>query len=269
MVAYRQPIRPGDVGRDVTAVKRTLVRMGIKGAGGMAMTDRAGPAFVACLKICQRQHGLAARGTYDMLLHSVVAPHFKAYENLLYRTAKNRSPPVPPLPDGTAQVEAKKLIALHGQGKYHADNPADMGDLVHTANGQPVWSQGGYWVHIDPRPLRLLVWLIESKGYKIGTYAICSDHHDDGRSGHAGGLAVDISSINGISVAAPTAHDVTLKVAQLLHSREEGGLVPRQLICGGYGNMSSSDIAACTIPSPSFYGSVTMGEHRNHIHCGF
>ena len=45
-------------------------------------------------------------------------------------------------------------------------------------------------------------------------------------------------------------------------------LIPRQLICGGYGNHPDAEISALTIPSASFYGLTTMLQHCNHIHCG-
>lgn len=268
MIAYRQPIRPGDSGSDVTAVKRTMKRMGIKGASAMNGANVAGPAFIEVLDTVLRMHKQKSDHIYGPNAHAIIAPNFKAYDAYLYRTAKIRKPPEPDPPHGTAQEEAKLLLKLSAAGKYHADNPGDLADIQRTANGQPVWSQGGYWVHVDPRPLRLLVWLIENQGFEIGTFAICSDHHNDGPHGHAGGLATDISSINRTSIASPGARALTLKVAQLLHSHA-GALTPRQLICDGYGYLHDWEISACTIPSAAFYGGTTMSQHRNHIHAGF
>ena len=98
---------------------------------------------------------------------------------MLYRTAKKREPVHPPLPEQNAQELAKELIVYYHEGKYRADNPGDLRDLEATAAGKAVWSQAGRYVHVDRRPLATLVWLIR-QGYKIGTFAICSDHHYDG-----------------------------------------------------------------------------------------
>lgn len=101
MTPYRQPIRPGDEGSDVWAVKRAYRKMGVKGAGTIAKTKKAGEAFVAVTKAVQRQHGLKADGVYGPSTHKIVAPYLDAYGRLLYRNAKirNRTPgQEPPLP---------------------------------------------------------------------------------------------------------------------------------------------------------------------------
>lgn len=268
MTPFRQAIRPGDQGSDVLAYKHALKRIGVKGSGTMNLSRRAGPAFVTTLERVQRNHGIPADGIAGKATHAVVAPHFSAYDGWLYRQAKIRKPPVPPIPSGSAQQEAIKLLQYRAAGKYHADNPGDLRDLQNTANGNAVWSQGGYWVHIDPRPLRLLVWLID-EGWEIGTYAICSDHFNDGPHGHAGGFAVDIQSISGKPIGSGGMHDATLKLAKKINSAPSG-LRPRQQICGGASNVRYSDISACSIPgADSFYGSTTMLQHCNHVHCGF
>jgi hypothetical protein len=121
-------------------------------------------------------------------------------------------------------------------------------------------------VHIDQRIMRVLVHLIES-GHTIGTSAMCSDHHDDGPRGHAGGRAVDISSIDGHSVASSSSRDVVLAIDRVLH--DSGLLLPRQLITGGVGNVLDEEISSLTIPSAAFFGPRTMREHCNHIHVGY
>jgi hypothetical protein len=263
---FRQLILPGAVGSDVWAVKRAYTKMGVKGAGALARTKQAGPAFVAVTKTVQQQNHLKADGVYGEATHLIVALHFDAYGTMLYRTAKIRNPPQPAPASLSAQAAAKKLLAYHDAGDYHADNPGDLRDIEATAAGKAVWSQGGYWVHIDPRPLDLLVYLI-SMGHKIGTYAICSDHHNDGPHGHAGGLAVDIVSIDGHHVADANAKTATLQLGSLIQNAP--GLRPRQLISGGYGNREDADCKALCIPFASFYGEPTLSQHCNHIHCGF
>jgi hypothetical protein len=258
----------------VFAVKRGMVAMGATGAGGMILTGpakrRAGTTFVDVLHGIQRRHGLAADGKYGPASHAVIAPHFDLYGVSLYKAAaiRTHTPPAPPIWSENAVTAAKALLKLAAAGDYRADNPGDLRDIRATADGKPVWSRLGKYVYIDPRPLELIHWLIAVHGLRIGTFALCSDHHDDGPHGHAGGLAVDISSINGISISAAgtQAHQQTLAVAKLCRA---AGKTPRQLICAGSGYVYYADIEACCIPNAAFYGQTTLSQHRNHIHCGF
>jgi hypothetical protein len=264
---YRQPIRPGQTGADVLAVKRALRKLHIAGSGALVLSKNAGVSFGACIRTVQRQHHLPADGVYGPATHKVVAPAFDLYGISLYKAAAIRNPPPPPIP-ATAVLAAKALLTLHAAGRYRADNPGDLADIQATAAGKPVWSHAGCWIHINPAPLRALIFLIEDKGFTLGTFAICSDHSNDGPHGHAGGLAVDISSIDGISVAAAAGREKTLAVATALH-QAPASYRPRQLICGGYANRPDAAIAALTIPSAAFYGATTMREHENHVHAGY
>lgn len=272
MVKYRQPIKPGNRGRDVRAVKRTMLRMHVSGSGAMGKSDFSGEAFVNCITTVQKNHGLKQDHIYGKLTHNVIAPHFKAYDRLLYRTAKIRNPPHPPATDLSAQAAARRLLELHNQGKYHTDNPGDLSDIQRTAEGKPVWSPLGYWVHIDRRALEILVWLIDDNNLRIGTFAICSDHHTiDGRHGHNGGHAVDIDSIDNepVHVNSTTSRANTLKVMNLLRNHTPSELRPWQLICDGYGYHYDGAISSLMLPSASFYNYSTRVAHRNHIHTGY
>jgi hypothetical protein len=268
MVKFNQIIRPGDSGRDVQAVKSGMRRMHVPGSGALGKTKFAGARFVQCLKVVQRHHGLKADGIYGKSTHKIIAPHFSAWDRLRYRTAKKRHHEHPPAPGGTAAANAKKLLQFHTQGKYRSDNPGDLPQIRATAEGKAVWSAMGRYVHIDARVMEALVWLIED-GFTIGTYAICSDHHYDGPHGHSGGLAVDISSVNGVSVASGMAQHQVLKLMETLHNHMPTHLKPWQLICDGYGMQHHAEISDLTIPSAAFYGGVTMSEHRNHVHLGY
>jgi hypothetical protein len=165
-----------------------------------------------------------------------------------------------------AAASAKHLLKFHREGRYRPEGSSDLKDVQATAGGRPVRSQSGKLVHIDERLMRVLNRLIES-GHTIGTSSICSDHHDDGEHGHAGGLAVDISSIDGHSIATTSARALVIEVDTALH--KAGVLTPRQLISGGVGNAPDSTISHLTIPSAEFYGAQTMSEHCNHIHVGY
>jgi hypothetical protein len=265
MIAFRQLILLGDVGSDVLAVKHTLRRMAIDGNAAMTMNTTAGQAFVATVRNAQRQAGLTVDGKYGHDTHGFIAPHFTPDDEALYARAAIRRPVQVPV-SGDAAANAQALLKLQAQGKYHADNPGDLNDIEATAQGRAVRSQSGQMVHIDPRVMQVLVHLINSD-HTIGTFAICSDHHDDGPHGHAGGFAVDISTIDGHSVASSSARAVVLGVDRELHNA--GVLVPRQLITGGVGNVIDPTIEALTLPSPGFYDAQTLQEHTNHIHVGY
>jgi hypothetical protein len=269
VVKFRQIIKPGNRGSDVRAVKRAIKKMNISGSGGLSTTNFAGTSFTACIRRVQRNNNLKADGIYGQATHKIIAPRFDTYGRLLYARAKIRKPPIPATPPGDAQANAKKLLQYQKEGKYHADNSLELGQIKLTADGKAVWSQAGRWLHIDARVMKVLVWLIE-QDYDIGTYAMCSDHHNDGPHGHSGGLAVDISSINGVAVVAQSAKskELVTKVMNRLHNAP-AGIKPRQLICDGYGGMHNSTISNLTIPNASFYGYTTMSQHRNHIHVGY
>ena len=265
MIAFRQLILRGDVGSDVLAVKHTLLRMGVDGSAAIVMNNTAGQAFVSALRNAQADAGLTVDGKYGRNTHGVIAPHFTPEDGVLYERAAIRHPQPPPV-TGDAAANAQKLLQFQAQGKYHADNPGDLSDIQATAAGRPVHSQSGAMVRIDPRVMQILVHLIDN-GHTIGTFAICSDHHDDGPHGHAGGFAVDISTIDGHSVASPSARAAVIQLDKELH--HAGGLTPRQLITGGVGNVIDQTIEGFTIPDPGFYGPVTMQEHTNHVHVGY
>lgn len=265
MIDFKQLILQGDVGSDVLAVKHTLRRMAIKGNEDIRMNNTAGPVFVATLRNAQAQGGITVDGKYGKNTHALIAPHFTPADGALYQRAAIRHP-APPPPSGDAAANARRLLEFKAQGKYHADSPGDLSDIQATAGGRAVRSRSGQMVHIDARVMQILVHLIDL-GHTIGTFAICSDHHDDGPHGHAGGRAVDVSTIDGHPVSLSSARAVVIQVDKQLHNA--GGLVPRQLITGGVGNMIDQTIEGFTIPNPAFFGAETMKEHTNHIHIGY
>lgn len=265
MINFKQLILPGDVGSDVLAVKHTLRRMAIKGNEAIRMNNTAGPPFVATLRSAQAQGDITIDGKYGPNTHALIAPHFTPDDEALYQRAAIRRP-LAALASGDAAANARQLLQFQAQGRYHADNPGDLSDIQATAGGRAVHSQSGQMVHIDARVMQILVHLIDN-GHSIGTFAICSDHHDDGPHGHAGGRAVDISTIDGHSIATLSARAAVIQIDKQL--RNAGALVPRQLITGGVGNKIDQSIEGLTIPNPAFYGPETMKEHTNHIHIGY
>lgn len=271
MTPFRQTIRAGQSGSDVLAVKRALVKMRVHGTESLVLSGEqgkfAGDVFVECLKATQRGHALKADGIYGPTTHAVVARHFDLYGVSLYRRARIRKPPVPPTPWADAPKLARRLLEHRQHGRYHADNPGDLYDLERTAAGKPVWTALGAYVHLHAQPLALLVWLIEDQHMRIGTFALASDHHrNDGPHGHVGGWAVDISSVDGVSIAGGGSRDETLKVVRAIH---DGPHRPWQLIADGYAYTHDFTISALTIPSAGYYGYSTMRGHRDHVHAGY
>lgn len=272
MTPFRQLIRQGQQGRDILAVKRAMVAMNVPQSGGMITSGKkrsyAGASFTQCVRNVQRMHKIHNDGIYGKQAHGIVAPHFDTYGNWLYRTAKIRQPPVPAVPT-TAIGAAKRLLALHEAGKYRDDRGTELAQIQRTANGQGVWSPLGYYVHLDAQVLEALCWLIDQKGHRIGTFALCTDHGPDGPHGHGGGKAVDISSIDGLSVSSSEAKPKVMAVLNALHSAP-AAQKPWQLISGGYANHRDADCSAKSIPgADGYYGSGTMLQHCNHIHLGY
>lgn len=259
---FKQPVYPNDKGSDVLAYHRALRKRGYK---KVLIGRTAGPQFVAAIKQVQKNHKLKVDGVLGEKTFNVIKGSIDSYGAWLIKVSKLRHHVLP----GTPQALAKRLLELHAQGKWRDDNGQGLWQIQRVANGQALYSKCGGYVHLDVRVLRTIVWLIDVKGYRIGTYAWCSDHFCDGYHGHAGGLAVDISSINGISVASNSslARLYTYSVARALYYSSDHR--PRQLICDGYGYMHYGPISALCIPYASYYGYKTLSEHRNHIHVGY
>jgi hypothetical protein len=266
MVKFRQVIRRGQHGRDVKAVKDGLIRMKAQGYKKLnPKSDKAGSSFVQVIKNLQHNKHLKVDGVYGAKTHDIVARHFSLFDNWRYRTAAIRKPPKPPAPT-TGQAAAKRLLELHQQGKFHDDRGTIMPQIQTAAAGKPVRNELGQYMYLNAKMLRTLVWLIDVKGFKIGCFAMCSDHRYDAPRGHAGGHAVDISSVNGISVSSGSVKPALINLLNALHSA--GELTPWQLISGGYAYHSDADCRSRCIPYAGFYGSFTLTLHENHVHMG-
>lgn len=266
MVKFRQEIRRGQHGRDVKAVKDGLIRMKAQGYKKLnPKSDRAGSSFVQVIKNLQHNKHLKVDGVYGAKTHDIVARHFSLFDNWRYRTAAIRKPPKPPLPT-TAQAAAKRLLELHQQGKFRDDRGSVLPQIQAAAAGRAVRNAAGQYVYLNAKMLRTLVWLIDEKGFKIGCFAMCSDHGYDGPHGHAGGFATDISSVNGVGVISGAAKAPVISLLNTL--RNAGTLIPWQLISGGYANHSDQDCRNRCIPSAAFYGGIVLSEHENHVHMG-
>jgi hypothetical protein len=92
MVKFRQPIRKGNVGSDVLAVKGPFRR--VFGGHKVDFSRKAGDAFVRVVKAIEAKHGLKVDGVYGPKVHTIVASHFRPYEAWLYNQAKIRQAPV-------------------------------------------------------------------------------------------------------------------------------------------------------------------------------
>jgi hypothetical protein len=184
-----------------------------------------------------------------------------------------------PVDGGTNAVLAQKILSYQSTGKYHCDNSGDCADLQKIVNGQSLAGSDGCQAQtLDPRVLKLILYLIEVGNFKVGTYALCGDHGFDGLSGHSGGLAVDISSVNGASLGLPLPQSGTegTKMDHFLNN------LPAEISLGqqityGYGGHYYAPMAAtqqyngslCNSSCVSIYTLLVEQAHTNHIHAGF
>ena len=177
------------------------------------------------------------------------------------------------VPIGDRVSLAQQLLTYHELGVWRDDNGLGLEQIRNTAAGMMVTSPDPAVGHcfLQADVLRSIVWLC-GLGWKVGTFAWCSDHSSpDGAHGHQGGWAVDISSLNGVSINQNT-DQCRKNVLAVMHLFNDAGapLHPRQLISGGYGNHRDMTLSALSIPEADrYYGSTTMSEHCNHIHVGY
>lgn len=260
MLKFKRTLHVGMSGRDVRGVKIALAHAGY-GSRLVLKTRLFGHTMSVRLKSFQKHSHLTADGIYGPTTHKALAPHFTAYARWLYNGQK-----VPPAVPGTAASAANRLLQLNMEGKYRDDRGTELTQIQATAIGRPVTNAAGQEIHIHAKVMQVLVWLIDVQGFKIGTYALCSDHHFDSENGHAGGRSVDVSSINGVAVTSPS---VEADLLRMLRALQSGPFRPWQLISGGYANREVSTCKALCIPSSAFYGEPTLSEHTNHVHVGF
>jgi hypothetical protein len=260
VLKFKRTLHRGMQGRDVKGVKIALAHAGY-GSKLTLKTRGFGPAMFTQLKRFQKSSGLVADGIYGPTTHKTLTPHFTAYARWLYEGQK-----VAPAVPGSAQAAAQRLLELHAQGKYRDDRGTELTQIQATAEGKTVTNAAGQKIHIDAKVMQVLVWLIDVKGFKLGTFALCSDHGFDSESGHAGGRAVDVSSIDGITVNAAAVKPALLR---LLHDLQTGPYRPWQLISGGYAGHEDPACLVLCIPSAPFYGEPTLSEHTNHVHVGY
>lgn len=103
------------------------------------------------------------------------------------------------LPTGSSQDLAKQLLPYLGnQIKCNTSEGTKCSDIVNTANGTSI--KGGEGCQVDALQPGLLGMLLElvKMGHTFVLSALCSDHHDDGLRGHAGGRAADFNYIDGV-----------------------------------------------------------------------
>jgi hypothetical protein len=178
-----------------------------------------------------------------------------------------------------AAVQAQQLLEYWAIGKWKDDNGLGLQQIRDTANHIAVTNVAGTAVGLDWKPIATINWLI-SQGFTIGTYAWCHDHHFDSLNAHAGGHAVDISSINGQALNSNSGNQLELatRVATLLNNLEV--MQPKKLITAGVGYQYYQQLEALCIPSSQYYygngidssipgGTNDLPAHRNHIHMAY
>lgn len=258
MIPFKRVLRQGMRGTDVKAVKIALKKAGF--GEGLVQNRIFGPRMTADLKMFQKKVKVTADGVYGPATHQKLTPYFSAWARWLYNHQQ-----VDPVPS-TAAAAAQRLLTLASEGKFRDDRGTVLPQIQATAKGLPVKNVDGQSIHIDAKVLQGLVWLIDVKGFKVGCFALCSDHGNDGPRGHYGGHAVDISSINGIVV---TSNAVYTPLIKLLTALQSGAYRPWQLISGGYAYHENAACQKLCIPYASYYGEPTLSQHCNHVHVGY
>jgi len=176
---------------------------------------------------------------------------------------------------GSGKELAKKILSLKDAGKVTCDD-GTCADIQSVANGQDLAVGQGckYTKTLDPKVLKLILYVVDAGNFTIRISALCSNHHDDGPNGHSGGKAMDIASVNGVRVDSPDGREPTLKMAKFL-SGLQGELRPRQLITDGYANQHDGAFTALEINGSSTGSAAAAAfagdnpAHRNHIHVGY
>lgn len=258
-LTFKRTLHAGMRGRDVRAIKISLRNAGY-GSKLVVKTGYFGTALNRQLKRFQKASHLPVDGIYGPTTHAALTPDFTPYARWLY---ERQNVDVVP---GTAQAAAKRLLELHAQGKYRDDRGTELAQIQATAEGKTVTNAAGEQIHIQAKVMQVLVYLIDVKGFTIGTYALCSDHHFDSENGHAGGRSVDVSSINGNTINGTAVRSDLLR---LLGDLQAGQLRPWQLISGGYAGHEDSACLKLCIPQEPFYGETTLAQHTDHVHIGF
>ena len=179
------------------------------------------------------------------------------------------TPPEAQVPiEGNSISAAKSLLTMHKLGKWVDENGLGLAQIQKVAAGQKLHNRCGTDVYLDPRPIQIVLYLI-NLGYKVGTYAWCSDHRCN-KGGHPKGLSVDIESLNGNHINSEASGEDVIAVDKLLNSDKLPLVIkPSKLISGGYGNRSDMTCRSLTIPNVEYYGESTMADHCNHIHVGY
>ncbi|HET7529280.1 MAG TPA: hypothetical protein VFJ84_03595 [Candidatus Saccharimonadales bacterium] len=104
------------------------------------------------------------------------------------------------LPQGSSKDLAAQLVPYVNQGKINCAFSPGCSDIVNTATGASI--KGGQGCLVDalqPQLLGMLLKLVQM-GHTFTLSALCSDHHNDGMNGHAGGKAADFNTIDGVFI---------------------------------------------------------------------
>lgn len=139
VVKYRQPIRPGDVGKDVLAVRHVLVKRGfdVPPVGYVA-----GELFSDAIGQVQKNHSQPVDRVYGPLTHAILSVDFTIKDRALYASAALRRPYVNPF--AHASVVPGRIdmgVDYHGTGPITA-----IGKATVIALGGAGWP-GGQYIH--------------------------------------------------------------------------------------------------------------------------
>ena len=138
-VPFARIIYPGDIGTDVTAVKRALIKSG-KGTG-IVVDPVMGDVAVKNLKAFQVMCKVSADGVYGPATHAYLSPYFDAYGIALMKQEAEALLYLDPYRDVWALAFAgyDQGVDFGGSGKVYACGPAE----ITVATSHSGWPGGG------------------------------------------------------------------------------------------------------------------------------
>jgi hypothetical protein len=175
------------------------------------------------------------------------------------------------LPSGTAKQIAKQLIPYINNGKITCvgfGGNSGCSDITNTANGVSIERGEGCRVDaLQPALLGMLLELVQMN-HTFALSALCSDHHDDGLDGHAGGRAADFNTIDGVFMGPSDSSPWTSEKIQAAERLDQdiASFMPKGTGFGQIGSSSSQIDCHPNAPFTFLNGFSTFPDGCSHQH---
>lgn len=174
-----------------------------------------------------------------------------------------------PIPTDSVPAAAAASIILnaYNEGHFRDDNGKQIAQLQKIQKGYKLHNQCGHDITMTPGPLNAITFLLQ-KGFWVGTYAICEDHHCN-LGQHPLGQAVDISSLGmaGVGWRSLNTVDPQGKILAMNAMKLLAQFGAWDLICNGVGQYDTQ-VQALQVDNGHPRSGVWADDHINHIHFG-